>query len=654
MNRPERTTSSDASRTAALHRNGNVWYGVVGRTTGDDQFEIIATRAFPDADPAAVDQWLNDQRAGHIIGVLPACSTVVRNCTLPNAGPEQLQSALRLQAETQLLGAIPAHRIGLATLAPAPGEGNRCGLIVAWPEKSTFDPPIRRHRYRVAPDVAALAALLNGQRPSEPLLWADAHSGVVTLAMPNAGGATFRATREDAHTDDSWREGVARVVAETALNAGYSTSFIDRIRQDVMRELAEMSTRDSGLLRLPEEVIAHVRKRVTGAQNGPTWWNQYGIATGVLLAHASKLAPLTQLQTQPPREEPSPVDRVVRTLSKRRTATSLVVLAVLLLVLSPLIAAGIRHTVLTRKVGNVAEQRAALERLDQQISMYSAMQNRVWPINKLLADIVTNAPVGVELDSITINQGDALTVTGRVTKQGEVPAQEIALQMQRNLESTGIFSEARYSIDSPGAHGDVFRFNLTARVGNPHVMVAYDEARDFASLTLRERIYGPMPDHLRDDGDGDTVRTAQDGPPTGDPDDASPGDQTGDGDEGGAGETRIADAGGDEAGTDVTGDGGGGERDRPRNTPFNTRPPGSGGSNAGSRQDGDPTGLPPSQDIPRAHTIEEIDAMSFTDARELMVRVATALNRAALDEETKARLDQEFEWLKNRVRRGDG
>ena len=55
---------------------------------------------------------------------------------LPAAEPEQLEQALSLQAEAALLGVAPEHRMASAVIDAAPGETNRAGLVIAWPENA--------------------------------------------------------------------------------------------------------------------------------------------------------------------------------------------------------------------------------------------------------------------------------------------------------------------------------------------------------------------------------------------------------------------------------------------------------------------------------------------------------------------------------------
>ena len=81
------------------------------------------------------------RRPEQIVSILPGSSTICRTSLLPDTDEEQLQNALRLQAEAKLLGGTPEHRRALATLPCTAGESSRIGLIIAWPEETDAQVP---------------------------------------------------------------------------------------------------------------------------------------------------------------------------------------------------------------------------------------------------------------------------------------------------------------------------------------------------------------------------------------------------------------------------------------------------------------------------------------------------------------------------------
>ena len=137
---------------------------------------------------------LGEKIPDKIYTILPGSVTVCRTSTLPDVDSQQIHEALRLQAEARLLGSTPDHRRALAPLDAAAGETNRVGLIVTWPESSLFPLPSCLQHARFIPDTASIAALLDGFRPTEPILFADLADGTVTIALSHANGAALRAT----------------------------------------------------------------------------------------------------------------------------------------------------------------------------------------------------------------------------------------------------------------------------------------------------------------------------------------------------------------------------------------------------------------------------------------------------------------------------
>ena len=62
------------------------------------------------------------------------------------------------------------------------------------------------------------------------------------------------------------------------------------------------------------------------------------------------------------------------------------------------------------------------------------------------------------------------------------------------------------------------------------------------------------------------------------------------------------------------------------------------------------TSLPPSQNIPEPLTPQQIDVMALPEAQEARSRVAYALARGRLDQDTRPRLQEEFRVLQARIR----
>ena len=329
---------ADPSVVAVLHQAGGRWRGLIARVNGRTEADgghsrprILATRETEPVGDYGLEDWLAEHAVGRVICVLPAASVICRTCTLPDASPEQLQMAIGLQAEAHLPDIAPPHRLGLAVLDAAPGETTRCGLMLAWPESAAVPEPPTDREMTFAPDVAALAALLDGQRPAEPLIWIGRSDGSVALAITHAGGTVFRSTREDPGQDGAWPANIGRVIAETALGIGHGSTFVDTLVATTRAKVADLPS--DGLL-MPVELMQAASVRIDGVSADPGWWSTYGVAVGALLASTDHLAALTQLKDSLPVKAPSLASRLHAGLSRPRNLGHALVACVLIIAAS--------------------------------------------------------------------------------------------------------------------------------------------------------------------------------------------------------------------------------------------------------------------------------------------------------------------------------
>jgi hypothetical protein len=628
---------------AVLHRTDSTWRGLIANTRGLRP-TVVGTHDFPVDQAGRIDSWLNEHHVEDVLCVLPAAAVIARNCTLPNAPPEQLQQALGLQAEAHLLGLAPSHRLGMAVLPNSNGETSRTGIILAWPDAAQFSAPPISRRVRYVPDVAAIAALLNGSRPTEPLIWMDRTDGSIALALSHTGGAVFRGTREDASSSDAWQKSVSRVMAETGLSVGHTGPFVENLANGARQMAASLQPNQSALF-VPRDVMATTAQRVQGAGSDNRWWSRYGIALGAVLARSGPLAPLTQFLAAPPIERPSRVRSFVASLSQPRTAMRLVVLALLVLAIGPIVVHGVRWAALKVRFGNLQEQVKAVNEYKHQVSMYNAMRDqKVWPMTKLLADIATNTPEGIDLESMRIEHGSEFAVQGTARDNAGKKATELVAQMQADLHATGIFSDVVYDWGEGNSMG-VYKFNLSGKVANAYKQKEYDVAHDYAAWTLQYRQAGkPAPSKDAVAKAGDETKPAT--PALPDPNQGTlvkAGDEDIDvADPKGAGHEAPLEvnAGTSANGADVPGDG---RPERPGRRPTGTAVPI--GGTAGDPGDAGMAPLPPSKVIPAAISQEEIEKMPLPEANAHLQQVSVARKNAALTPEEKARLKKEFEML---------
>lgn len=435
---------------------------------------------------AWLDQWL----AGSVLVLIPSASVIVRTLTLPAATPDRLSMALRLQVENVLLGGTPRHRAGAGMTAPSDVRTDRHALLVEWPETSPVpELPAALPRdidVAFAPGIASLAALADGSDRAL-LVDLDRTSGCVSIALMAGSAITFRVVREDASDADAWREAAGRAVAETLLLAGVDD---DLAAQLVTRARGELATHEHGMLSIGGPDVRQLAARAAGAPDDAAWWQEWGLLAGAALASTGELAPTARLRAQEMRQAGGVLARIVERCSEPRTAGALVAAAIAAAALLPMGIAGLRVALLEWKLPDPEAYERSLRRTDQQLAMYRDYERYAWPMTKLLGDLSSTTPEGIELESVSMGVGSPVTISGAAKPQGTQSATDAILLMERQMRDSGVFDRVVKNWDAPNQAG-IIKFTLTCTVAKPSQMPAYPEIQDFAKRTLRDRRYGP-------------------------------------------------------------------------------------------------------------------------------------------------------------------
>lgn len=648
---------NDPNVYAVMHRTGRVWRGLIMRNgTGRDSQSppaIVEFRDFPLSMTARIDSWLDGHNVAEVLCVLPAAAVICRTCSLPDASIEHLEPALRLQAEAHLFGIAPTHRLGMAVLEQSPGETTRSGIILAWPESSQVELPPTTRPVSFTSDVAALAAIVDGHRPPQPLLWLDRGSGSVALALSHASGVSFRGLREDEEDSEAWRTSIGRVIAETGLNAGHTSDFIEGIVHATHDALMDLGQGESTLL-LPPDVIERSAERLTDAPADAQWWTQYGIAAGAVMVRTGPLAPLSQMREAAPAQAPSRIKDAIEAMSSPRVAARLAVLTLVVLMFGPLVMNWARLKVLEMRHADIGSKLRLVNEVRDSLIVYRELGNSAWPMTKILSDIASNTPEGVELEFIRVNPGGSFTARGRALPHDGRTATEVVVLMQQNLRQSGIFTEITLNWGDSDAYGN-YEFEMAARFLNPYRQHRYPDELDYGRLTLAERLYGPTATQTQTTTREPERETEQRAQSTESPAPSNDQTQTRQ-----SQPTRVAAA--DETSRPAPAnedpyadlhntrvDSGFVDRPSPRSTAGALR------GDATTREEArGQSSIPQSQDIPEPMTEAQIQAMSEAEVLDMLMRVSHARRaaRARNDEELESRLQREFNWLMAR-RRGD-
>lgn len=569
--------------------------------------------------------------AKRIVQVLPASEAITRTCTLPAAGDGQLEAALRLQAETYLLGRVPEHRLGLAALAAAEGETGRPGLIIGWPERaggSVTAPDLEGGDVpvRYTSEVTGLAGLLGDVRPAVPLVHADPASGAIAVALVHAGGVAFRGVGDDLSSDAP--AVLRRLVTETALTAGHGAAFAARMFEPLAGEASSIGT--SARLLCPDEVEVALEARVVdlpgdvGSDVRRDWLATWGLALGVGLAATGPMSGLCEIERSHAVEAPGPIERITTTLSTPRAAVAMVIAAVLLLGLGPAIASGIKLAVLEAKHPDAREQRRMVDDTRITLAMLDGLDDRAWSMTKILADITANTPDGVEFDTMRISSREqSFLVTGTAADRGGMSGPELLDKMLGDLSRSGPFSQVEPDWEISGQLGYV-EFTFSGQIDRPHLEVDYPVDRDYGRWTLADRRVGnPPPGDDEESGDDDAP---DDAVAANDGDDGTPprNDDGGERTTGTPPDGAVADAGD--------------ERSRPSTSrPSSSRPPRAGG--VGGTAEGGVAGG--SAEARREGTASVTIPEPLSDAQIATMSRPEALEHLSKLREAKARVDRE-------------
>jgi hypothetical protein len=622
-----RTIKSNGSGLlAVVQRAGGAWRVLIADVSGRRP-EVLSADEVVDV---GLSSHLAAHEVGQVLAVVPADAVVCRMCALPNADPEQLQQALALQAEVLLPGNTPSHRVGMSVLPAHPGETNRIGMIVTWPESASFAPLDLAIPTTYAPNLAGLAALMNGLRPADAMLWLDRGTGAIGLALTHANGTTFRGTCETGETPEAWTRHVARVLFETGLSVGHNDAFLEGLAE-TLREQIEAASEEATLF-MPSDLIDNAVGRLDGVRPDPAWWRTYGVAAGVLIARAGDLRGLTEMLGTPVLRAQSRVRAMAELLSKRDTALITVAICALLLGLVPMLTAGVRLKLLEWRYADIDQHVRAVDEANFKLAMYDELDDSAWPMTKLLSDIVSNTPVSIKLNSIRIQTGNRrFSVSGTVVddQRGGRSSREVAAEMQSYLMDTGIFGEPSFSWGNKTSKGR--DFDLSVPIELPFRAPRYDIDRDFEAWTYKDRKAGREPvgdDKITDEAGDETPTRVADGTAAERPETTTPIEtaSAAERDDGGATRRRRS--------------AGGGSGDLANRSNTDERTPGSG---------------PGGGAVPEPLSEAQINTMTKPELRSHLGVLAKAKNRyrnPQTDEEkaVKARLDSEWSLIMARMR----
>ena len=422
------------------------------------------------------------------IAVLQPARVVCRTCELPDADEDKLETALQLQAETQQLGSVPEWRTARALLKFRADDGGRTGVIVDWPSNDS-GPSLSRDlppdgEPLFAGDSAILAAVMDGYAAG-PLVTVTADRTAFSFALRTPKGLSVRSTRID---PSQWPDAATVAVVESALRGGMSSQQAETLVELLDEAIAAAGDGGFGCTQNDRDALA---ARVNGLDDVDAW-RQHGLKALAALIWFSDARPLVSLRAQPLGERPGHLGEWINRLGEPRSFVRAVVAVALLLILAPPIFAGSRLLLLHWKIGDMESKERSLRSYEKQLNLYSDLSRRVWPMGKLLGDLASVTPEGVDWEDLTLSQDRNISIRGLAKTQDGQSGTEVILILEKQMRDSHVFDKVTKRWDPPDAKGLV-KFTLSAMVVKPTLRPNFKEAQDFGRKSLSERRYGPTP-----------------------------------------------------------------------------------------------------------------------------------------------------------------
>ncbi len=424
-------------RVAVVHTQGHAARLLVLRSGKSPAIE--RADSLPAADRAGLGAALARAKPVAVVCLIPAGRVVVRpiKSPAPEGDVAHIAAALELVAEAELSGSYAPHRRAGAVLRAA-GDAPAAVLALGWTGDGApeLTDPVRQRSVPVVhvPEPLALIALAQAASAG----WAagvQPASGLLTLCTRAGGHPTLRVHREDPDDTPTW---AALVQTQLAGLGDAAAREHDR----------------TGLHLDPAASLA----TVSGASTDPEWLAEFGLALGAALActspdpglySACAMTPAAPVPYRPP------IVRAAEILAAPGRAAAIIGVCVATALLGPLGLAVARHEVLRSHAAASGEDDSESLAAQKQAEMYQLLKDRRWPMTKLLADMTAAMPQGITLETLTLEYGKDVRVTG------VADSTDLVSQWRDAINRSRVFDNARApSIDSS-------RFELTARVAQP-------------------------------------------------------------------------------------------------------------------------------------------------------------------------------------------
>ena len=617
-----------------------------GATSGAADQDARDEQSTPSSE---LDRWLLQNEVTQIFTLLSAGRTITRVLELNVSEEEDVEQALRLQAESHLLGGAPAYRVGMASL-PIRSEQQRQGILFSWPDKGEVALPDTEATVWFVPETAALLGLVPAQVEGSLFVHSDKETGSISILLDTPKGLIVRSTRVSLD-GNGWKQDVVRTIVETAISSNMSTDEVKELKTLAEERIGEVDPDENQCLIIPDQARSQIKDLVSQPIEAG-WMNEWGLSLGALFAQSGRLAPLTRLQSDRQVKNVGPLREMIRTFSQTQTTIAILAATLVAMTLVPFISAWTSNALIRSKIDNLESLTEALETHDTQKGIYNEVAIRSWPMTKLLGDLANCIPLGIEADMIMINEGDSIILRGRASSYKGMGPSVLLGNMLTRLDDTGVFENATYS-NEPINSGGVIDFSLTTTVKSPFLYVrTFDH--DFGKVPHVQLRYPGSFEDAEENTPGESTRADDFNEEA---DAANIGQMSASASEPQRDSSSRSPSSG--ARSSLGDDSRNSSRARPSSSGSGARSSSMLGSSASPARRSDQASARGSSGpavIPESPTNNELAAMSKSEANALLAKVAKARKRTDLDEETKARLKDDFDRILTHMKsvRNDG
>jgi hypothetical protein len=415
------------------------------------------------------------------VGLAPWGRTLVRCRGVDNLPGDEMLAVLAVLGDGELPERVPAWRRACGAL-PVEGRGHTA-VLTAWMPGEGEPADQAGTTYATAPAALALAVSL-----AEGCAFAsDQTQGVLIVAASGPEGLLVRALREapgvvggDEHVERRLREA-----------AGAVGLHDDEVRAALEASASPWAGRRLGWSAAVGEALA---ARIEG-------WPSEGddaarvllpVCAGMLaLADEPAVRELAGLRASQPATRASLVERTDSWLVSRRHVAIACGLFLLVLLFAPLAAAKVRQAMLAGKVARAEQLREQYQADAKRAAIYSQLNERVWPMTKMLAEVSAAAPVHVVVQSVRMDSNAQLDIEGfvQVAPKGptlEGPPETLLTQFESALNKLGTLGAV--TVVRREVSGESVEFQIAAQVRSPTSRGSVP--MDYAEMPLAEVLYG--------------------------------------------------------------------------------------------------------------------------------------------------------------------